>query len=66
MIGDMAATHATLLDSELVIAGDAACSELMVRLDTEDDARRMPPGAQPLDESERCAIAQWIENGATP
>jgi hypothetical protein len=37
-----------------------------VRLDTDDDARRMPPGAQALDEAERCSIARWIEDGAPP
>jgi hypothetical protein len=62
----MAATHSVLLDDGFVLPGDAECSELVVRLDTDDDARRMPPGAQALDEAERCSIARWIEDGAPP
>jgi len=49
-----------------VVPGDAQCSDLLVRLDIEDSALLMPPGSQPLDEAERCAVAQWIENGAKP
>jgi Planctomycete cytochrome C len=66
VVSEMAATHAALLDGGFVRPGDAACSELMVRLDTDDDAQRMPPGAQALAESERCSIARWIEDGAPP
>ena len=46
--------------------GDAACSEVVVRLDIDDDALRRPPGTQPLDEAERCAVARWIADGAAP
>jgi hypothetical protein len=66
VVSDMAATHAALLDGGFVVASDEACSELMVRLDTDDAALRMPPGAQALDEPERCAVARWIAEGATP
>jgi hypothetical protein len=66
VVSDMAATHAALLDGGFVVASDEACSELMVRLDTSDAALRMPPGAQALDEPERCAVARWIADGATP
>ena len=45
-----------------VVAGDAACSLMIERLDA-TDAKVMPPGA-PLADAERCAIAQWIQNGA--
>jgi hypothetical protein len=64
VVSDMAATHAALLDG-FVVPGDAACSEVVVRLDV-DDARRMPPGAEPLPEGERCAVARWIADGAAP
>lgn len=66
VVSDMAATHAVLLDSGFVVPSDNECSEVMVRLDTTNDALLMPPGAEPLPEAERCAVAQWIANGATP
>lgn len=66
VVSDMAATHAALLDHGFVEPGDEACSELMVRLDTTNDAFLMPPGTEPLPEAERCAVARWIANGATP
>lgn len=45
-----------------VIAGDAACSTLMVRLEA-DASQAMPPGS-PLDATARCAIQRWIDEGA--
>ena len=48
-----------------VLAGDPACSELMVRLDSPAQEWSMPPGA-PLDERARCAIRRWIAAGAPP
>ncbi|MCX4246401.1 c-type cytochrome domain-containing protein [Paraliomyxa miuraensis] len=66
VVGDMTSTHAALIDHGFMVPGDAACSELIVRLDTDDDALRMPPGSQTIDEPERCAVAQWVENGAPP
>jgi hypothetical protein len=46
-----------------VSPGDPACSAVMVRLTSTDGMVRMPPG-RPLDPSEQCAIAKWIEGGA--
>ena len=46
-----------------VIPGDAACSEMMVRLDLAGHAWSMPPGS-PLDEQARCSIRRWIAGGA--
>jgi hypothetical protein len=66
VIGDMAATHATLMAEGFVVPGDAACSAMMVRLDIDDDTLRMPPGSSALPEGERCAVAQWIAGGAEP
>jgi len=48
-----------------VIPNDAACSELVVRTHSVGKAWQMPPGT-PLREGERCAIRQWIQNGANP
>lgn len=66
VVGDMEATRAALVDHGFVVPSDAACSDMVVRLDTDDDLLRMPPGAGALDETERCAVAQWVENGAAP
>lgn len=50
-----------------VTPGDAACSTLMKRLETSDTALRMPLGANmPLSATDRCAIQQWIAQGANP
>ena len=46
-----------------VIPGDAACSELIVRLDSAGEPWSMPPGA-PLSEGARCSIRRWIALGA--
>lgn len=48
-----------------VIAGDPACSPLMIRLESDDPEFRMPPGNTALPEAARCSIATWISNGAT-
>ena len=55
-------SYEQLIDSA-VFAQDAACSPLITRLEAEDPADAMPPG-QPLAEAERCAIRQWVDNGA--
>ena len=59
--------HAELLghagDRALVIPGDPACSELVVRLDLSGHSWSMPPSA-PLDERARCSIRRWIADGA--
>jgi hypothetical protein len=46
-----------------VTAGDASCSDLVVRVHGDGEDYLMPPGA-PLRDSERCAIAQWVQAGA--
>ena len=42
---------------------DDSCTTLLWRVDTEDERFVMPPG-KPLTEGERCAIRQWIADGA--
>lgn len=49
--------------SPRVVPGDWTCSHLIYHLESEDAAVVMPPGG-PLAEEERCAIRQWIANGA--
>lgn len=64
---DETAAYAALLGLDgaepRVVAGDPACSEMMVRLDMPGHAWSMPPGA-PLDERARCSIRRWIAAGA--
>lgn len=40
------------------------CSLLLQRVESGDVNVRMPPGPNPLSEPQRCAIRQWIANGA--
>lgn len=46
-----------------VLAGDAGCSLLVIRIEHSNGDRVMPPGLQ-MSEEERCAIRQWVEQGA--
>lgn len=50
-------------DDARVLPGDPGCSELIRRIVSEDSGEVMPPGGQ-LSDAERCAIIQWIANGA--
>ena len=45
--------------------GDAACSELVVRVHSPGEDYQMPPG-DPLSAVERCALVQWVLQGAQP
>ncbi|HKQ68899.1 MAG TPA: c-type cytochrome domain-containing protein [Polyangiaceae bacterium] len=47
-----------------VVPKDAACSPLVVRLESSDPNYRMPRGPDPLLPSERCTIVKWIAAGA--
>jgi hypothetical protein len=40
------------------------CSLVLRRLEATESSFRMPPGPTPLSEPQRCAIRQWIANGA--
>lgn len=45
-----------------VVAGKADCGILVARLEATDSS--VMPVGQPLSDAERCAIRQWIANGA--
>jgi hypothetical protein len=45
--------------------GDAACSDLVMRLYTDEPALLMPRGAR-LPEPEACAVGRWVQLGAPP
>lgn len=48
-----------------VVAGDAACSPMIIRAESGSDTLAMPPGAQ-LSEAERCVLRLWVHQGASP
>lgn len=48
----------------LVVPGEPECSILVQRVESNDAAFRMPSGETRLSEGVRCAIRQWIANGA--
>jgi hypothetical protein len=47
-----------------VVLGDAKCSILMQRLESNDAKFRMPLGDKMLPPGVRCAIQRWIDDGA--
>jgi hypothetical protein len=47
-----------------VVPGDPECSILVQRIESNDPSFRMPSRAARLPEGVRCAIRQWIANGA--
>ena len=48
-----------------VIPGDASCSTLLIRMESENRNYQMPPGAT-LSDPQRCMVQQWIHEGASP
>ena len=56
-----------LLDAtrKRVVPGDASCSEMIVRTDSPGEDYQMPPG-DPLSAPTRCALIQWVVQGAQP
>ena len=69
-LADEAGAYAALLSNssidpkrKRVMPGDPACSLLIVRTDSPGEDYQMPKGT-PLDEPTRCALIQWVQNGA--
>ena len=56
--------HMLMSAEPLVVAGDPLCSELFVRLATDEASIRMPPGSSGLADGALCSIATWIADGA--
>jgi mono/diheme cytochrome c family protein len=48
----------------VVVSGDSGKSELIRRITSSDDAKRMPPETRPLSVSQIDAIRRWIDGGA--
>lgn len=61
---DAATAYENLTRGGRLESGDPACSLIVERLYSDDAAEQMPPG-KPLSDGERCAIVQWIEDGAS-
>src|SRR5215468_9645213 len=49
-----------------VVPGDPGCSKIIVRTNGIGKDYQMPPGDPLTDEHERCALIQWVANGAPP
>jgi len=54
-----------LLDAtkQRVVPGDPSCSEMIVRTDSPGEDYQMPPG-DALSGPQRCALIQWVLQGA--
>jgi hypothetical protein len=63
VLSDREGAYGALVEAGRVVSGDPGCSELVARLVSTDPDVQMPPGA-PLSDAERCAIVQWIADGA--
>lgn len=55
--------YAALLDGR-VEPDDPSCSLLVKRIESTDRGFKMPPGSREMADGERCAIEQWIADGA--
>jgi hypothetical protein len=62
---DKQTAYDQLMQSGRVKPGDAACSEMIVRVHGVGEDYQMPPG-EPLPEPARCALVQWVHQGAMP
>lgn len=47
-----------------IAVGDPDSSELLRRVESDDESERMPPEGKPLNESEITALREWIQQGA--
>ena len=63
---DQAASATAELDSGMtaVIPGDAAGSELLARIESDDEFLQMPPEGPRLSAEEKASIRRWINEGA--
>jgi len=64
ILDDKEQAHMLLLEHDRVIPGMPSCSLLIERVYARSSEMRMPPGPSALSDPERCALAQWIANGA--
>lgn len=63
-LDSMEAAHGELPSgTQAVVPGDAGASELIRRLETDDEFVRMPPDGDPLSEEEIALLRRWINEG---
>jgi hypothetical protein len=60
---DIDESYQLLMENERVLPFDADCSLLVKRIESTKSSFVMPPGGGMAD-AEKCAIEQWIANGA--
>jgi hypothetical protein len=60
---DIDGAYTSLVDGGRVTAGDASCSEMIVRTHLGGEDWSMPP-RRPLSPEERCVLRLWVEQGA--
>lgn len=62
---DEATAYQALLAGRIA-PGDPSCSKMIVRAASAGADYQMPPGNDPLDPAELCALVQWVADGAQP
>lgn len=62
---DQQTAYDNLMMNGRVKAGDPGCSKLIVRTSSPGADYQMPPG-DPLEAPARCALIQWVQQGAMP
>jgi hypothetical protein len=64
-LADKQTAYDQLMLEERVVPGNPGCSEIIVRTHGVGEDYQMPPG-DPLTEPARCALVQWVQQGAMP
>jgi hypothetical protein len=62
---DQQTAYEQLMLEGRVKAGNPGCSEMVVRTSSPGEDYQMPPG-DPISEAARCALIQWVQQGAMP
>ncbi len=62
---DQETAYEQLMLEGRVKPGDPSCSEMIVRTSSPGEDYQMPPG-DPLSPEARCALIQWVQQGAMP
>ena len=64
-LADQQTAYTELMKEGRVKPGDPSCSEMIVRTSSPGADYQMPPG-DALAEPARCALIQWVQQGAMP
>jgi len=65
-MADEATAYASLVGRGFVEPGNAACSDMIVRITSVGAAYQMPqgPASSALSPAEQCSLIQWVAAGA--